>query len=78
MQLDSKSPSLPLADYMYVEGRFRVLTRSHPQRAAELLLAAERDVKEQWSRYERMAQPWAGQGTTIESSEPTLAGAVKE
>jgi pyruvate-ferredoxin/flavodoxin oxidoreductase len=63
---------------MYVEGRFRVLTQSHPQRAAELLLAAERDVKEQWSRYERLAQPWNGQGTTVGSSEPTLAGPAKE
>ena len=74
LQLDSKPPSLPLTDYMYVEGRFRVLTQSHPQRAAELLLAAERDVKEQWSRYERLAQPWNGKGTKlVESSEPVLA-----
>jgi len=73
LQLDSKPPSLPLTDYMYVEGRFRVLTQSHPQRAAELLLAAERDVKEQWSR-ERLAQPWNGKGTKlVESSEPVLA-----
>jgi pyruvate-ferredoxin/flavodoxin oxidoreductase len=78
MQLDSKSPSLPLADYMYVEGRFRVLTQSHPQRAAELLRAAERDVKEQWSRYERLAQPWNGQGTKLGSSEPALGEPVEE
>ncbi len=78
LQLDSKSPSLPLAEYMYVEGRFRVLTQSHPQRAAELLRAAEQDVREQWSRYARLAQPWNGQGTSVGSSEPPLAGPVKE
>jgi pyruvate-ferredoxin/flavodoxin oxidoreductase len=78
LQLDSKSPSLPLADYMYVEGRFRVLTQSHPQRAAELLLAAERDVREQWSRYERMAQPSNGQGTKAASSDSALAKSEEE
>ncbi len=56
LQLDSRAPDLPLADYLYAEGRFRVLTRSHPQRAAELLAAAERDVAEQWARYERLAR----------------------
>jgi pyruvate-ferredoxin/flavodoxin oxidoreductase len=60
LQLDSKSPSLPLKEYMYQEGRFSVLTRSHPERAAELLSKAETDVSEQWARYERMAQPWNG------------------
>jgi pyruvate-ferredoxin/flavodoxin oxidoreductase len=78
LKLDSKSPSLPLADYMYVEGRFRVLTQSHPQRAAELLLAAERDVREQWSRYERMAQPSNGQGTKAASSDSALAKSGEE
>ncbi|MFQ5921776.1 MAG: thiamine pyrophosphate-dependent enzyme, partial [Anaerolineales bacterium] len=58
LQLDSKAPSLPLKEYMYQEGRFSVLTRSHPERAEELLAVAESDVSDQWARYERMAQPW--------------------
>ncbi len=60
LQLDSKAPSLPLKEYMYQEGRFSVLTRSHPERAAELLAKAELDVSEQWEQYERRAQPWNG------------------
>jgi len=60
LQLDSKAPSIPLKEYMYQEGRFSVLTRSHPERAAELLAKAELDVSEQWDRYERRAQPWNG------------------
>ncbi len=60
LQLDSKAPSLPLKEYMYQEGRFSVLTRSHPERAAKLLAAAESDVSDQWARYERMAQSWNG------------------
>ena len=58
LQLDSKAPSLPLKEYMYQEGRFSILTRSHPERAAELLAMAESDVRDQRTRYERMAQPW--------------------
>ncbi|MEK6587337.1 MAG: pyruvate:ferredoxin (flavodoxin) oxidoreductase [Chloroflexota bacterium] len=60
LQLDSRAPALPLSDYMYAEGRFRLLTLSHPQRAGELLAAAEQDVAEQWTRLERLAQPWNG------------------
>jgi pyruvate-ferredoxin/flavodoxin oxidoreductase len=60
LQLDSKAPSIPLKEYMYQEGRFSVLTRSHPERAAELLAKAELDVSEQWDKYERRAQPWNG------------------
>jgi pyruvate-ferredoxin/flavodoxin oxidoreductase len=60
LKLDSKPPSLPLTEYMYQEGRFSVLTRSHPERAAELLVKAESDVSDQWARYTRMAQPWNG------------------
>jgi pyruvate-ferredoxin/flavodoxin oxidoreductase len=60
LKLDSKPPSLPLTEYMYQEGRFSVLTRSHPERAAELLAKAESDVSDQWARYTRIAQPWNG------------------
>jgi pyruvate-ferredoxin/flavodoxin oxidoreductase len=60
LQLDSKAPSIPLKEYMYQEGRFSVLTRSHPDRAVELLAAAESDVEDQWARYERRARPWNG------------------
>lgn len=54
-QLDSRAPKLALDQYMYREGRFRMLTQSHPERAAKLLQLAQEDVKSRWQRYEEMA-----------------------
>ena len=54
-QLDSKAPRMALKDYMYQEGRFRMLTQSQPERAEALLQAAEREVAERWAQLERLA-----------------------
>ncbi|MFP3853368.1 MAG: pyruvate:ferredoxin (flavodoxin) oxidoreductase [Anaerolineales bacterium] len=63
LQLDSREPKLPLEEYMYKEGRFRMLTQSYPERAEELLKAAKGDVMDRWAQYQRMAQPWNGNGS---------------
>ncbi len=55
MVLDSKAPSLPLADYMYNETRFRLLTQTKPAEAERLLALAQSDVAERWKTYERLA-----------------------
>ncbi|MCS6777931.1 MAG: pyruvate:ferredoxin (flavodoxin) oxidoreductase [Chloroherpetonaceae bacterium] len=54
-QLDSKPPSLPLQDYLYTEGRFRMLQQSDPEAAARLLKLAQADVWERWNIYQKMA-----------------------
>jgi pyruvate-ferredoxin/flavodoxin oxidoreductase len=54
--LDSKRPTLGLGEYMSQETRFSSLHRSHPERAQELLLAAERSVQEKYDLLERLAQ----------------------
>lgn len=54
-QLDSRAPKLPLEKYIYREGRYRMLTQSHPERAAKLLQLAEADVKARWETYAEMA-----------------------
>jgi pyruvate-ferredoxin/flavodoxin oxidoreductase len=54
-QLDSKPPATPLGDYIYREGRYRMLTQSHPDRAAALLKLAEWDIQERWQTYARLA-----------------------
>lgn len=54
-QLDSRAPKLPLETYMYREGRFRMLTQSHPERAAKLLELAQQDVQNRWQHYAEMA-----------------------
>jgi pyruvate-ferredoxin/flavodoxin oxidoreductase len=55
LTLDSKEPTLDLAEYMYSQNRFRRLTRSDPERATTLLEAARRDVAERFKMYQQWA-----------------------
>ena len=55
LTLDSKAPSLPLQQYMYEEGRFRVLNQINPAEAERLLHLAQQDVAERWKTYEQLA-----------------------
>ncbi|MGD8584743.1 MAG: pyruvate:ferredoxin (flavodoxin) oxidoreductase [Chloroflexota bacterium] len=54
-QLDSRPPKIAVEDYMYKEGRFDMLRKSHPDRAAKLLELAQSDVEERWAEYSQMA-----------------------
>ncbi len=53
--LDSRSPKIPLADAMYRENRFKMLTRSKPDEARQLLKQAEADVQTRWQMYQYLA-----------------------
>ncbi|HEX8968923.1 MAG TPA: pyruvate:ferredoxin (flavodoxin) oxidoreductase [Chloroflexota bacterium] len=53
--LDSKPPSVPLEDYLYVEARYRMLTQSRPEEAKRLLDLAKHDVETRYRQYEHMA-----------------------
>ncbi|UCF62984.1 MAG: pyruvate:ferredoxin (flavodoxin) oxidoreductase [bacterium] len=55
-RLDSKAPSIPLQDYIYNETRFKMLTKSMPERAKMLLVMAQNEVTERWRLYEQMAR----------------------
>jgi pyruvate-ferredoxin/flavodoxin oxidoreductase len=61
-QLDSKAPSIPLEQYIYREGRYRMLTQSNPEAAERLLRLAQADVNARWEAYERMAHRENGNG----------------
>ena len=52
--LDSKAPTIPLAEFMESETRFAVLARTDPARASELDLLAQADVDERWHYYEQL------------------------
>jgi pyruvate-ferredoxin/flavodoxin oxidoreductase len=56
LQLDSKPPKAPLQDYVYNENRYRMLVKSNPAVAAELLTHAEEAVREHWNILERLAR----------------------
>jgi pyruvate-ferredoxin/flavodoxin oxidoreductase len=60
--LDSKAPKIPVKDYMYLENRFRMLSASKPEIAAELLEEAQGDVLKRWEYYEYLAsRPFGNQ-----------------
>jgi pyruvate-ferredoxin/flavodoxin oxidoreductase len=46
--IDSKDPSLPVAEYIYGENRYRMLRTANPDLAARLLRRTEEDVKRRW------------------------------
>jgi pyruvate-ferredoxin/flavodoxin oxidoreductase len=55
LQLDSKSPSGDIEEFMYKQNRFRALRQSNPDRANMLLEAMRKDVSARWKFYEQMA-----------------------
>jgi pyruvate-ferredoxin/flavodoxin oxidoreductase len=54
-QLDSKDPSVALKDYIYTEGRYRILQQSDPEAAKYLLGQAQQAVNERWRHYKKLA-----------------------
>ena len=55
LSLDSKEPTLDIAEYMYREIRFRALRESNPERAEQFLEQARRDAKERYAFYKYLA-----------------------
>ncbi|MCX5971530.1 MAG: pyruvate:ferredoxin (flavodoxin) oxidoreductase [Coprothermobacterota bacterium] len=53
--LDSKPPTIPLAEYIYNETRYSMLKASEPERAEKLLALAEEDVASRWALYQNLA-----------------------
>jgi pyruvate-ferredoxin/flavodoxin oxidoreductase len=54
-QLDSRDPKIPLQDYIYTEGRYRMLRESDPETAKLLLQQAQASVDHRWQQYRQMA-----------------------
>ncbi len=54
-RLDSTRPRIPLEEYAYRELRYKTLTRTHPESAAEMLRQAEAAAMERYRNYEDLA-----------------------
>jgi pyruvate-ferredoxin/flavodoxin oxidoreductase len=61
LQLDSKPPTFDFEEYAYSENRYRTLTQSKPEAAAELLKLAKSDAAERYALMEQLAQLKFGQ-----------------
>jgi pyruvate-ferredoxin/flavodoxin oxidoreductase len=55
-QLDSSDPKIPLKDYIYNEGRYRMLQQSDPAVAKFLLGQAQQAVNARWLHYKQLAK----------------------
>jgi pyruvate-ferredoxin/flavodoxin oxidoreductase len=74
--LDSKTPSMKVADFAAEEGRYAMLRRSDPERAEALMDLAQADVDERWRYYEQLAGmertvPHPDDGTEADPDEDT-------
>ena len=57
-QLDARKPKIRIEQYLLMENRYKMLTKSHPQSAKHLWKLAQEDVDARWKLYEQLAQPW--------------------
>ena len=54
-KLESKGMKIPLKDYAYMETRYKMLTKTHPDLAEKLMAEAQQDVENKVKAYELMA-----------------------
>jgi pyruvate-ferredoxin/flavodoxin oxidoreductase len=55
-QLDSSDPKISLQDYIYTEGRYRMLQQSEPVVAKFLLGQAQKAVSRRWQQYKNLSE----------------------
>ncbi|OCQ98411.1 pyruvate:ferredoxin (flavodoxin) oxidoreductase [Nostoc sp. MBR 210] len=55
LQLDSRTPKLSIEQSMYLENRFKMLTKINPAAAKRLLQEAQADVNTRWQTYQHLA-----------------------
>jgi pyruvate-ferredoxin/flavodoxin oxidoreductase len=55
LQLDSRLPKIPIEQSMYLENRFKMLTKSEPAVAKQLLTEAQHAAEDRWHLYQYLA-----------------------
>ncbi len=54
--VDSRAPKLPAEQYLLMENRFKMITKSRPEEAKKLFRQVQQGVEERWRFYQRMAE----------------------
>ncbi|BEV70769.1 pyruvate:ferredoxin (flavodoxin) oxidoreductase [Paludibacterium sp. THUN1379] len=54
-KLDSAEPTLPLADFMESEGRFRITERAHPEHYQSMVQEADNQMRQRYAHLKQMA-----------------------
>ncbi len=79
LQLDSRTPTLPLDKYIYNETRYSMLKHSQPEAAQELFELAQKGVSNRWKLYEYLAaQPGDGGENGAPGDGKPVPAATKE
>ena len=73
LQLDSRPPKIPFAEYANLENRYMTLKKSHPERAKALSKRAQDAATARYQEYARRAKPFEEPATQLT---PTPAEAV--
>ena len=55
LKLDSRKPKIPVERYMYMENRFKMLTKTKPEDAKRFLEESQRNVDERWEAYQYLS-----------------------
>jgi len=55
-KLDSAAAKIKFQDYAYMETRYKMLTKSHPEHAKELMVLAQGAVDDNWKIYQKLQQ----------------------
>ncbi|MBI5265831.1 MAG: pyruvate:ferredoxin (flavodoxin) oxidoreductase [candidate division Zixibacteria bacterium] len=55
LQLDSKEPTIPFAQYAFSENRYRTLLTRDPERAKRLVAEGQKDCDRRWNLYRQLA-----------------------
>ena len=77
MQLDSRAPKQKVEEFMLMENRFKMLTKSDPERAKLLFREAQVDADRRFTRYEHLAA-WKPNGQpTAPAATPQPAPTAK-
>ncbi|MDH7516432.1 MAG: thiamine pyrophosphate-dependent enzyme, partial [Bacteroidota bacterium] len=69
-KLDSKAPSLPVADFMKMETRFSMLFKSNPAEAERLMKIAEEYVRRKYDFYTRLEKLYAENAAAMAAGRP--------
>jgi pyruvate-ferredoxin/flavodoxin oxidoreductase len=75
LQLDSPKPGMKVQDYMNLENRFRMLSKSHPDHAREYFKQAQADADARWESYRRLAAPVTAPPASSDPATPAAAPA---
>jgi pyruvate-ferredoxin/flavodoxin oxidoreductase len=76
LQLDSRKPTVPVSQYMMMENRFKMLTKSKPDQAKTLFKMAQQDAETRFKFYEYMAARKFGENGDQPSAPATPAPAA--